>query len=292
MKIGAIDIGSNAARLLIHEYKKLADGTDIFIKTNFLRIPVRLGLDVFEFGKITENRQTLLINTLKVFKDILNIYDVKHYFVIATSAMRDASNKESVLAAVKKFTNLNIEIIDGNKEAKLTFDSHIADNLDPKFNYMYIDVGGGSTEISFFNNKQLVYAESFNLGTLRTLKKGLEPNDIEKIKSTLIKNINATQKIIAIGVGGNINKASSICKANNQCLQLNQLIELYNNLKKLSLEQRINKYKLKEDRADVIVPALQIFIFIMQTCKIKKIFVPQISLTESLIKNVAQNLNK
>lgn len=168
MKIAAIDIGSNAARLLINEVK-INNRKPEFIKLNLLRIPLRLGMDVFTIGKIGPEREKMVIDSMKIFSDLMKIYKVDHYRACATSAMRDASNGNEIIGQVKETSGINIEIISGDEEATLIYENHVAEGLDKEFAYLYIDVGGGSTELTFYENGKMVYEKSFNIGTIRLL---------------------------------------------------------------------------------------------------------------------------
>ena len=168
MIIAAIDIGSNAARLLINEVKETRGKTE-FTKLNLLRIPLRLGFDVFSKGEIGPERKQMVINTMKIFSQLMAMYKVEHYRACATSAMRDAKNGQEIIEIVKKEADINIEIISGDEEATLIYENHVAEGLDKDFAYLYVDVGGGSTELTFYENNKMKYEHSFNIGTIRLL---------------------------------------------------------------------------------------------------------------------------
>ena len=170
MILGAIDIGSNAARLLITQVNEQKSDTSIFNKLNLFRVPIRLGFDVFEIGEISSEKTQMLIQTLKAFRHLMNAYHVNHFKACATSAMRDAANASKILSIIKKETGLEIDVISGEMEANLIYENHIAENMDTDHCYMYIDVGGGSTEISIFGSGKLLFKKSFNIGTIRLLK--------------------------------------------------------------------------------------------------------------------------
>lgn len=170
MRLAAIDIGSNAARLLITEVTIDEKKTPVFNKLNLVRVPLRLGFDVFEFGVIPKAKIGMMLQTMKAFKHLMNAYDVRNVIACATSAMRDAKNTDDVIRKVKMETGISIEVISGDMEAGIVFENHIAETLDKDHSYMYIDVGGGSTELSFFSNGRLNYKESFNIGTIRLLQ--------------------------------------------------------------------------------------------------------------------------
>jgi exopolyphosphatase / guanosine-5'-triphosphate,3'-diphosphate pyrophosphatase len=170
LKLAAIDIGSNAARLLITEVVAGEKSNPFFNKLNLVRVPLRLGFDVFEIGEISKPRIGMVLQTMKAYKHLMNAYGVEHLKACATSAMRDARNSNDIIRKIKLETDINIEIISGDLEANLIYENHVAENMDRSNSYLYIDVGGGSTELSFFSNGILIYKKSFNIGTIRLLK--------------------------------------------------------------------------------------------------------------------------
>jgi exopolyphosphatase/guanosine-5'-triphosphate,3'-diphosphate pyrophosphatase len=287
MIIAAIDIGSNAARLLINKVIEDGKKPPEFVKVNLLRIPLRLGMDVFSTGKIGKEREEMTLKTMKVFSDLMKIYHVDHYRACATSAMRDAKNGQDILAKVKNESGVSIEIITGDEEASLVFENHSAEILDQNSSYLYIDVGGGSTEITFFENGKMVFEKSFNIGTIRLLN-GLVTKDMWKeMEDSIHKNIKSEKSISAIGSGGNINKIFSMSKTKDgKPMATSYLKKYYSELNELSVKERMKKYNFREDRADVIVPALKIFNNVMHWAKINKIFVPKISVADGLIKSI------
>lgn len=284
MILAAIDIGSNAARLLITEVMAAESEEPLFKKLNLVRVPLRLGFDVFEKGIISEEKQNMMIQTLKAFRHLLNAYRADAVKACATSAMRDASNAEDVLRRIEKETGLRIEVISGDTEANLIYENHIAEHLDKEHSYVYIDVGGGSTELSFFGNGRLLFKKSFNIGTIRILKKKVKESHWEEMKEAIKNATRGHKDIIAIGSGGNINKIHSISKKkDSKPLPLDLLKDYYRELSELSLKERMNLYDLREDRADVIVPALQIYINAMRWAGADAIYVPKIGLSDGLI---------
>lgn len=284
MKLAAIDIGSNAARLLITQVIERDDAEPLFQKLNLFRIPLRLGFDVFETGHISMEKTTMLIQTLKAFRHLINAYDIKIVKACATSAMRDAKNSRQILAVIKKETGLDVEVITGDMEANLIYENHIAENMEKDKTYMYIDVGGGSTEISIFGNGKLSFKKSYNIGTIRILKGSLEESSWEEMKEDIRQATKGNKDIIAIGSGGNINKIFSISKRKEgKPLYIETLKDYYKELGSCSLEQRIQLYGLRVDRADVIVPALQIYLHAMKAAGSEEIFVPKIGLADGLI---------
>ena len=287
LKLAAIDIGSNAARLLITEVIDKDIEKPVFNKLNLFRVPLRLGFDVFENKIISEEKKYMLIQTLKAFRHLINAYEVHATKACATSAMRDAENAFEILTAVKKETGLEVEVISGEMEANLVYENHIAENLDKEHSYMYIDVGGGSTEISFFGNGKLVMKKSFNIGTIRLLKNKVKDKDWDEMKENIKQTTRSQKEVIAIGSGGNINKIFSMSKRKEgKPLNLELLRDYYKELNSFSLQERILKYNLREDRADVIVPALLIYINAMKWAGAEEIFVPKIGLADGLVQHL------
>lgn len=286
MKLAAIDIGSNAARLLITEV--IADnGKPQFNKLNLIRVPLRLGFDVFETGEISKQKRGMILQTMKAFGHLIKAYDVQYVKACATSAMRDASNSSDIIRKVKLEAGIEINVISGDQEASFIYENHIAENLDKLHSYLYIDVGGGSTELTFFAEGKLKYKESFNIGTIRLLKGQVNEKDWDEMKEHLKQNTKSSLPMIAIGSGGNINKVFSLSKKKEgKPLSLDLLKDYYKEFSAVNLEQRIKLYKLREDRADVIVPALQIYINVMRWADMDEIYVPKIGLADGLIQSL------
>lgn len=292
MKLAAIDIGSNAARLLISEVI-IDDGTPIFSKLNLVRVPLRLGFDVFEKGEISKERQSMVLDTMKAFSSLMKAYEVLAYKACATSAMRDAANGNEVIELVKKEAAINIEIITGDKEASYIYENHVAENLDKEHSYLYIDVGGGSTELTFFAEGKLKFKQSFNIGTIRLLKEQVTEKNWDTLKDFIKQNVKNKYPAVAIGSGGNINKVFSLSKKKDgKPLSLDLLKDYYKELASVSLKERIKIYKFREDRADVIVPALQIYTNVMRWANIDEIFVPKIGLADGLIQSLYEELRE
>ena len=291
MKLAAIDIGSNAARLLISEVTTDANGIAKFNKIDLIRVPLRLGFDVFEKGIISEHRTDMILQTMQAYKSLLNVYEVKHLKACATSAMRDAKNSAEIIEKVKDLTGIEIEIISGSDEAAFIYENHIAENLDKDHSYLYIDVGGGSTELTFFSNNKLVFKDSFNVGTIRLLKNSVPDKLWDEMKDAVKEKIKGHKAVTAIGSGGNINKIFSLSKTkDDNPLQLDLLRDYYKELSNVSLADRINIYKLKEDRADVIVFALHIYINVMRWAGANEIYVPRIGLADGLIQHLYEEI--
>ena len=293
MKLAAIDIGSNAARLLITEVQTGGNNQPVFNKLNLFRVPLRLGFDVFELGIIPKEKTGMILQTMKAYKHLLNAYGVSnnHIIACATSAMRDARNAADIIRKIKLETDISIEVISGDMEAGLIFENHIAENLDKEHSYLYIDVGGGSTELSFFSNGKLSYKESFNIGTIRLLKDMVKEKSWEEMKETIRSATKGQKEVVAIGSGGNINKIFSMSKKKDgKPLSLDHLREFYKELGNATIEERINTYFLRPDRADVIVPALLIYINAMRWSGSNEIYVPKIGLADGLIHHLWDQL--
>lgn len=291
MRLAAIDIGSNAARLLISEVTAAANGIVKFNKIDLIRVPLRLGFDVFEKGEISEHRIDMILQTMKAYKHLLNVYEVKHIKACATSAMRDAKNGIEIIKKIKQDTGIDIEIISGSDEAAFIYENHVAENLDKEHSYLYIDVGGGSTELTFFSNNKLVFKDSYNIGTIRLLKNKVMDEAWDEMKNNLKEKTKGHKDVTAIGSGGNINKIFSLSKTKeDKPLPLQLLRDYYKELSNVSLMDRINIYKLKEDRADVIVPALQIYINVMRWAGATEIYVPRIGLADGLIQHLYEEI--
>ena len=283
MVLAAIDIGSNAVRLLICAVVK--KGKDVeFNKLCLLRIPVRLGFDVFEKGQIGGQKKKMLINTIKAFNNLMKVYEVGHYMACATSAMRDAENAKEIIKEIKTETSIEIEVITGELEAEIIYENHIAELLDKDKSYLYIDVGGGSTEITLYHKSSVVVQKSFNIGTVRILTKKVKDEIWEEMKDTLKDLSKKYNNMIGIGSGGNINKLFALNgNKDGKFISAESLKEVYKEMEPLSVDERMHTYTLKEDRAEVIVPALSIYNAICKWGDINEIYVPKIGLADGLI---------
>ncbi len=284
LKLAAIDIGSNAARLLITDVIEYPDSKPEFIKTVLVRVPLRLGFDVFEKGEISTKKTEQLCKTIKAYRLLLDVYGIKHLKACATSAMRDATNAVQVLQRVKAETGITVKVISGEEEATLIYENHVADYMDNKESYLYIDVGGGSTELTFFSDGELVFKKSFNIGTIRLLKDQVKESDWNEMKDFLRQKTRGHHHVTAIGSGGNINKVFNLSKRKEgKPLDLDLLKAYHKDFSELTLAERMQQYRLREDRADVIVPALQIYINAMRWADAEEIYVPKIGLADGLI---------
>lgn len=290
----AIDIGSNAVRLLIKEIKE-EQGKAHFSKVLMLRVPLRLGFDVFDIGKISEKKEKNMIRLMKAFRHLMKIYDVKHCRACATSAMRDAKNGMDIIKQIEKKTGVHIDIIDGQEEAKIIYNNHVEHMEDQKGNYMYVDVGGGSTEINLLSEGQLVCSRSYNIGTVRMLNNAVKDSEWERLKNDLAELAKSYPQTNIIGSGGNINKLYRLADKKNKkkmTMQVSVLQELHTRLKALSLEERMEQFGMKPDRTDVIIPAGEIFLTIANIIGASYIHVPVIGLSDGIIDELyLQNKN-
>jgi exopolyphosphatase/guanosine-5'-triphosphate,3'-diphosphate pyrophosphatase len=282
--LAAIDIGSNAARLLISDVINGPQGNPEFIKAALVRAPLRLGFEVFDKGEIPPNKVEKIIKTMKSYKLLLDVYEVKHLKACATSAMRDAANGADIIRKVKAETGIEIKIISGQEEASLIYENHIAEGMAKDESYLYIDVGGGSTELTFFSDSKLVFKESFNIGTIRLLKNQVSEAMWDEMKEFIKDRTKGFHHVTAIGSGGNINKVFSLSKRKEgKPLPLDLLRDYFKEFSNMSINQRMTLYHLREDRADVIVPALLIYINVMRWADTEEIYVPKIGLADGLI---------
>lgn len=283
MKFAAIDIGTNAARLLIGEVTTEDSRTDIQ-KVSYSRIPLRLGLEVFEDGIISEKKIQDFIKAIKAFGLISEIFDVKELRICATSAMREASNALDVQQRIAYETGYEIEIISGDEEAELIFGTFFLLDFDKSIPFIVVDVGGGSTEVSVFDKGERVAARSFSVGTLRLLKGKTDLNIWSEMHDWLAQHVDLNTVHQIFATGGNINKAHKMLGAQHMgSLTIDQLQSLRDELEPLSLRQRIQLYQLKPDRADVLIPALDIYLYILKELDCKEIIVPKIGLSDGMI---------
>ena len=291
--MAAIDIGSNAARLLISDVIIGPQGNPEFIKAALVRAPLRLGFEVFDKGEIPPNKVEKVIKAMKSYKLLLDVYEVKHVKACATSAMRDASNGAEIIRKVKAETGIEIKIISGQEEASLIYENHIAENMTKEESYLYIDVGGGSTELTFFTDGKLVFKESFNIGTIRLLKNQVSEALWDEMKEFIKEKTKGYHHVTAIGSGGNINKIFSLSKRKEgKPLTLDLLRDYFKEFSNLSVNQRMTLYHLREDRADVIVPALLIYINVMRWADTEEIYIPKIGLADGLIHTLYEEVKE
>ena len=284
-RYAAIDIGSNAVRLLIK--KAEVEGNEVsFTKELLLRVPLRLGFDVFETGRLSEGKADDLKRLMKTYKHLMKIYKVDSYRACATSAMRDAENGEKIIKKIRQTTGIDIEIINGQQEAKIIYGNQMEMHDDRNGYFMYVDVGGGSTEVNLIASGELVYSQSFNIGTVRILTGGVTEAAWQYMKDEIAAHIKDMSPINIIGSGGNINKLYKliyIANRKKKQLPVVSLRKFYEKLAPLGKEERMKLYGMRTDRADVIVPASEIFLTIADILKSEYILVPGIGLSDGLI---------
>ena len=283
MKFGAIDIGTNAARLLVGEIEKEA-GHSFVKKLSYTRVPLRLGEEVFEDGKISKKKAEDFVKTIQAFKLISEIFEVKKLRAVATSAMREAINSDKIIEKIKEETGIEIEVISGDTEAELIFGTFFLLDFDKSHPFIVIDVGGGSTEISVFESGERIASKSFQIGTIRILKEKVTSQIWSEIHDWIALHVDLKAPHKIFGTGGNINKAHKILGAGHmESIQVSKIKQLRDDLSKLSIAGRIDQFQLKPDRADVLVPALDIYLYILQELNCSELIVPKIGLTDGMI---------
>ncbi len=289
MRYAAIDIGSNAVRLLIADIIKDAkSGEYTFKKNTLLRVPLRLGDDSFIQQHISTKKADFLVKTMRAFRDLMDVYQVSEYMACATSAMRDADNGDAIVKRVKE-VGVDLQIIEGSVEAEIIFNSHVGEKLDINKVYLYIDVGGGSTELSLFARSRLIASKSFNLGTIRILDNRDRTEVWDDMKSWVVDHTKMFNHVIGIGTGGNINKLSKLANDKvDKPITFLKMKSLYSYLNSYSLKERITVLGLNDDRADVIIPATEIFLTVMKAGHLKQIIVPRVGLVDGVIQTLIQ----
>lgn len=286
-KYGAIDIGSNAVRLLITSIIEQEGKPVIFKKNALVRVPIRLGADVFVSGGISEYNIGRMRDTMKAFSLLMKSHEIVKYKACATSAMREASNGTDVCNLIKSDSDINIDIIGGEEEATIIAATDLHTFIDPEKTYLYVDVGGGSTEFSVIYKSEKVESKSFRIGTVRLLNDSVKNETWKSLEDWIKNNTKAYDKIELIGSGGNINKIFKISgKDIGKPLSYFYLSSYYNDLQNYSYEERITELNLNQDRADVILPALRIYLSAMKWSKAKDILVPKIGLSDGIIKSI------
>ena len=283
MRYAAIDIGSNAIRLLIADI--LQNGKIVSFKKNTLiRVPLRLGDDEFLDKKISLKKVEELLKTMVAFRNLIDVYKVSDYMACATSAMREASNGSSIVSLIKSEAGINLEIVEGQREANIIYASHIEESLDRKKDYLYIDVGGGSTELSVFSKGEMVASRSFNLGGIRILDNQDKDETWADMKEWVKHQAQTNKNLSGIGTGGNINRLFKMAdQKDGTAITFLKLKSIYDYLNSFSLKDRINVLGLNQDRADVIIPAAEIYLSVMKWGGVKQIFVPRVGLVDGII---------
>ena len=289
MNLAAIDIGSNAVRLLVSEAVPYRETVD-FTKLTLLRIPLRLGVDVFQNGFIGEEKASALKKSIQAFQLIMDIYGVERFRACATSAMRDAQNGAELVKTIFQETGLQIDIITGKEEAAIIYDTHMMESEPEGETRLYVDVGGGSTELTMYSEGKRILQDSFNVGTLRLLNGQVPDRVWNDMKSAVKSSVKGVKNLSIIGSGGNINKLFSITKTKEgKSLSINQMDAYYKSMSNLSVLERMHEYNLRQERAEVIVPALQIYTSILRWSDVNEIGVPRIGLADGLIRELYYN---
>lgn len=286
-KYGAVDIGSNAIRLLIVTVIEQEGKDTIFKKTSLVRVPIRLGAEVFLEGKISENNEKRMIDAMKAFKLLMNTHGIERFRACATSAMREASNGKRIAETIKKQSGLSIDIIDGKDEAKIIASTDLKTLIEEDKVFLYVDVGGGSTELTIFTNGKNVSSKSFKIGTVRLLEDLVDENIWNEMKLWIKEETKDFKNVSMIGSGGNINtifKKSG--KKIGKPLSYIYLSKYFKKLKSLTYEERITELDMNPDRADVVIPATRIYLSAMKWSKSKNVFVPKIGLSDGMIKSL------
>lgn len=281
----AIDIGSNGARLLIKRFDDNAPEFDRIKRVLFIRVPLRLGKDVFTLGKISKEREVMMMHMMKGFKHFMLLNQVDDYRACATAAMRDAENGKKIMKTIMQETGIKLEIIRGEEEARLLCNNVIEQTNSNSGSYAYVDVGGGSTEISLLHDGVLAESHSFNIGTLRMLSGKVTNATKYQMRGMLDTYAEEFPGVQIIGSGGNINKLFKLThnKNDEKVMKVSELREIYQELAQLNEEERKEKYGLKDDRVDVIIPAAEIFLMVANGLKCDTIYVPNISLADSIV---------
>lgn len=292
-KYAAIDIGSNAVRLLIEEVLEVGEDDFYFKKISLTRVPIRLGTDAFAEGLIKSDNEKKLYKCMKAFKYLMDINGVTQYRACATSAMREAKNSKEIRSKILEKTGIDIEEITGREEAKLILDNFHLAKFDTSKTYLYIDVGGGSTEVSLIKNGRKVDSNSFRLGTVRLLKENFDDSIWTESQNWVKELVQNESEIVAIGTGGNINRIYK--DSRHQFGEMISYVEIRNivdYIEGFSFEERIKKLQLKPDRADVIVPAGKIYLHFMKAAFAQEMIVPKVGLSDGIIYNLYMNDKK
>jgi len=291
-KYAAIDIGSNAVRLLVANVIEEEKKEPKFKKSSLVRVPIRLGADAFVTGEISEGNIKRMLDAMKAFKLLMKVHGVVKYKACATSAMREASNSKKIVKKIAEKTGIEIDIIDGAKEAAIISSTDLKELISTDETYLYVDVGGGSTEFTLFSEGKIINSKSFKIGTVRLIKNTKEKNKkiFAKVEEWITKNTKEYKRISLIGSGGNINKIFKMSGLDaGRPISYIYLNAQFEYLKKMTYEQRISELSLNPDRADVIVPATKIYLSAMKWSGARRIFVPKIGLSDGIVKSLYFN---
>ena len=291
-KLAAIDIGSNAIRILIANVVQEVGEHPVYMKSEMIRVPIRLGQDSFTVGEISKKNMKRVVKAMKAFRLIMKVNGVKHYMACATSALRESNNADELVALVKKKAKIKIEVIDGRKEAEIISNTTILNDFGQNLNYLYVDVGGGSTEFSVLQEGKRIVSKSFKTGTVRMINNMVNEKVWLEIENWIQTHTAGIEKIALLGSGGNINKVFKLSNTKEgKPLTYIKINTFYQDLKKLTYKQRILKYNLNLDRADVILPALEIYLKALKWSGASKVFVPKIGLADGMIKMMYKKFN-
>jgi exopolyphosphatase/guanosine-5'-triphosphate,3'-diphosphate pyrophosphatase len=288
-KYAAIDIGSNAIRLLVSNVIETKENDPQYKKVSLVRVPIRLGKDVFGEGKISKTNQKRMIDAMKAYKLLMQVHQTEKYMACATSAMRESDNGKEIVEIIKKETGINIQIIDGETEAKIISSTDLSELIDGNRSYLYVDVGGGSTEFTFFSHGKVIASKSYKMGTVRLLDKKNNKETWKNIEQWIKEHSEGLGQISLIGSGGNINTIFK--RSGNKLGKPLSYIYLnahYKFLKSMTYEERISELSLNPDRADVIIPATKIYLSAMKWSGARKVYVPKIGLADGIIKSLHQ----
>ncbi len=290
-RYAAIDIGSNAARLLIKRLDGFTpEGSPVLTKELLLRHPLRLGFDVFSQGRVSKEKAADTLHLMQAYRHLMELYRVTDYRACATSAMRDSRNGAKLIRRIRRKTDIRIDIIDGQEEARMVYANHFERLADRTGNYIYVDVGGGSTEVNLLTDGQLVYTQSFNIGTIRLLTGGVGEGAWQRLREDIAARTKNLGTVDIIGSGGNINKYFKLAEKKDKELgriSVSTLRDTYDRLACLTAEERMARYALKPDRADVIEPAGRIFLAVADTVRADYVYVPVIGLADGIIDSLA-----
>ena len=291
-KLAAIDIGSNAIRILIANVVQEVGEHPVYMKSEMIRVPIRLGQDSFTVGEISKKNMKRVVKAMKAFRLIMKVNGVKHYMACATSALRESNNADELVALVKKKAKIKIEVIDGRKEAEIISNTTILNDFGQNLNYLYVDVGGGSTEFSVLQGGKRIVSKSFKTGTVRMINNMVNEKVWFEIEKWIQTHTAGIEKLALLGSGGNINKIFKLSNTKEgKPLTYIKINTFYQDLKMLTYEQRILKYNLNLDRADVILPALEIYLKALKWSGATKVFVPKIGLADGMIKMMYKKFN-
>lgn len=291
----AIDIGSNAIRLFVKSIEKNpVTGESSLGEELTVRFPLRLGDDVFRYGKISKQKEKQLLTLMNSFKQMMSIFQIKKYRACATSAMREAKNAKHIARKIQKELKLKIDIISGEEEARIIYDTHIENRLIPEKNYLYVDVGGGSTQVTLIQAGKLIYSHSFNIGTVRILQEKINEEEFKKLSASLAQIAQKSPDLELIGSGGNINKLLKLADTpkNSNMLPVLALEKIKQEMAPLTVEERMLKYQLKRDRAEVIIYAANLFLEVAVQTQAKTIVVPNISIGDGIIEKLHDTYKK